>query len=473
MANLKNRFLKKNLTCHHWLGWTGGLALLLFALSGMMHPLMTWTAPQPASLFPPQVVLDAELVAQIPHALKRAEITQAVMIKVVPAESGVLLQVTEHPDQPRRYFDLKSGLELQNYEEQYAIWLARYYTGLDSAPVREVVFQHEFSESYPWVNRLLPVYKITFDTDDHRTAWVYTELSALGSLTNHWKTTIQSVFQWMHTWSWFDEVEHARVLLMMCVLLCLLGMVLTGMAMLFLMNNRKMEAKRKVHRLLAYAIWLPLLMFLSSGMYHLMQSTYGDHHRGMTLNQPIVLSTDRLGGEMKGLKHIQNVQFNGLSLVEGPSGDLLYRFSVSPGKHEQPISMQTRVDGMSIEQPAQYFNAATGKQSEVTDRDMAIYYASKQLGLAQSKVVNAQRVTQFGSYYDFRNKRLPVWQVDYDTERGDILFIDPASGMLVDRVVYTERLESDFFSFFHKWNFLTPWIGRISRDLLMVFILPD
>ena len=61
------------------------------------------------------------------------------MVKVVPAESGVLLQVTEHPDQPRRYFDLDNGVELQDYDEKHAIWLARYYTGIKDAPVRKVV----------------------------------------------------------------------------------------------------------------------------------------------------------------------------------------------------------------------------------------------------------------------------------------------------------------------------------------------
>ena len=79
--------------------------------------------------------------------------------------------------------------------------------------------------------------------------------------------------------------------------------------------------------------------------------------------------------------------------------------------------------------------------------------------------------TRFGAGYDFRNKRLPVWRVDYDSANGDMLYIDPASGILVDRAINTERLESLSFSFLHKWNFLTPMIGRVARDGLIVFIL--
>ena len=332
-------------------------------------------------------------------------------------------------------------------------------------------FQHEFSDAYPWVNRLLPIYKITFDTEDNLTAFIYTELGALGNLTNDWKTAIQSIFQFVHTWSWLDDVEHARVLLMMGLLLSLFGMAATGTAMIFLMKNRKMEKKRKIHRMIAYAIWVPLLMFSSSGIYHLLQYAYGDNHRGLQLYEPIQVMAERFGDDMQWLEQYQTVTLNGLSIVEGPSGDLLYRLSIPQGKHGQSVNQQTRFDGVPIEKPALYFNATTGEESEITDRDMAIYYAGKQLGFDESNIVNTELVTHFGPHYDFRNKRLPVWRVDYDTELGDMLFIDPASGMLVDRLVDAERFESYSFSFLHKWNFLTPLIGRVPRDMLIVLIL--
>ena len=66
MAKLKNAVLKDSVKWHKWLGWTGGLALLLFAISGMTHPLMTWTGPKAASFFPPQAVMQAELASRIP-----------------------------------------------------------------------------------------------------------------------------------------------------------------------------------------------------------------------------------------------------------------------------------------------------------------------------------------------------------------------------------------------------------------------
>lgn len=471
MSMLKRTLVKNSVSWHTRLSWIGGLALFLFAFSGIMHPLMIWTGPKPASFFPPQVSLSAELASRIPVTLENAGIDQAVIVRMVPAESGVLLQITEHPEMPRRYFDLNNSVELPDYDEKHAIWLARYYTGLNNEPVAEVSFLNTFSDAYPWVNRLLPIYKITFDTEDNRTAFIYTELGVLGNLTNDWKIAIQGVFQFIHTWNWLDDLEHTRVLLMMCLLLSLLGMSVTGIAMILLLKNREMQKKRKAHRMVAYVIWLPLLMFSTSGIYHLLQYAYGDNHRGLQLSKPIAVTKERFGDNMKWLEQYKNIELNGLSIVEGPSGNLLYRLSIPQGKHGQSLGRQTRFDGVPIEKPALYFNAATGEESDISDRDMAIYYAGEQLAYNESNIVNTQLVTHFGPDYDFRNKRLPVWRIDYDAEAGDMVFIDPANGMLVDRLIDAESFESYAFSFLHKWDFLTPFIGRIPRDLLVVLIL--
>lgn len=102
---------------------------------------------------------------------------------------------------------------------------------------------------------------------------------------------------------------------------------------------------------------------------------------------------------------------------------------------------------------------------------MALHYAGQQLGLDKALITDTQIITRFGAHYDFRNKRLPVWRIDYDTPKGDKVFIDPATGMLVDRLVNTARYEGYSFSALHKWSFLTPFTGRKTRDVMIVIIL--
>jgi len=43
--------------------------------------------------------------------------------------------------------------------------------------------------------------------------------------------------------------------------------------------------------------------------------------------------------------------------------------------------------------------------------------------------------------------------------------------MLVDHTANMERLEGFSFSMLHKWNFITPLIGRENRDIIMSAIL--
>lgn len=468
---LRNIIVRKSISYHKILSWVGGVALLLFAISGIMHPVMSWTGPKGASFFPPQTIMQAELAANIPNVLEQNAINQVIMAKIVPSQQRTVLQVTEYNDKPRRYFNLGTGEELIGYDETHAIWLARYYTGIKNAEISDVTFQTAFDGAYPWVNRLLPVYKIQFDTEDNRTAFIYTELGALGNLTNDYKTTMQSIFGFLHTFNWLNDYENPRVILMLLLLLTLFAIVLTGTLMVFMMKSRKMPLKRKLHRLVSYIIWLPLLLFTFSGIYHLLQYSYVDSKRGLQLGESFKIDTKQFTDGVDWLANYSDVKLNGISIIEVDEGKLLYRLSIPQGRQAMKIGRQQRFDGMPLEKPAIYFDVATGLESDITDKEMAIYYASKRVGLDSSLITGTHLVTHFSPNYDFRNKRLPVWQVSYNTEAGDKLFIDPASGILVDRLVNVEKYESYSFSFLHKWNFLSPFVGRMPRDIIIVIVL--
>lgn len=149
MVALKKIVLKKSIQWHQWFGWTGGLALLIFALSGLSHILMSWTGPKATAFYPPQAVMKTTYITAIPAILEKHGIKKTIVVKIVPAENGPVLQVTEHNDRPRRYFDLSSYEEIQGYDKQQALWLARYYTGLQKKDIQEVTFQTEFDAAYP------------------------------------------------------------------------------------------------------------------------------------------------------------------------------------------------------------------------------------------------------------------------------------------------------------------------------------
>lgn len=474
---------------HRLLSWVGGAILLLFTFSALLHPLMSWTGPKAAKFYAPKMTLSAAQVSNIPEVLKNSGIAKASTVQVVPSEQGAVLQVTPYKEsdnraEPRRYFDLNTAQPLLNYDAKQAAWLARHYTGLADAEITEQTFQTQFDHAYPWVNRLLPVYKVSFDTPDNKTAYIHTELGALAGLSNDWKTRVQGLFRTLHTFSWIDNSstasETVRLLLMVSALIVLGLMALTGAALVFTLKSRKMPKKRKVHRLLAYAIWLPLFMFTFSGLYHLIYNAYDsvdspNAQQFLRVSKPLDISVfaDDMALNTDWLEEYEGTQFHQVSLVAGNTDNaLLYRLSLPKDKvSNQPVTRKARFQGMTTEKPAIYV-AATGKHqgqtSDVTDKDMAVFYARSHIPDAQ--VTGQTLITHFSPDYDFRNKRLPVWRVDFNTPSSDKVFIDPATGMLIDRLDNAGRYEGYSFSFLHKWNFLRP-IGRQNRDIVIVLFL--
>lgn len=471
MPSIKQHIVRNSHAWHRLLGWIGALALLIFALSGITHPLMSWTGPRAASFFPPQLKVHGAELTHLPQILTRHGIAQAIMVKVVPTERGAALQVTEQPQAARRYFDLQSGEEWPGYDAQQALWLARFYTGLAQAPIKAIHHQTEFDDAYPWVNRLLPVYRIRFDTPDERTAFIYTELGALAGLTNDWKTALQSIFRALHTFSWLEGQENARVLLMMALLLALLAMSATGTAMVLLIKNRTLPKQKKVHRLIGYIAGIPILLFTLSGLYHLLTSAYDESPRGLQLGPPMMLNAAQLGRLDNWLAQHAHQSFNNLSLIQGPDARLLLRASLPQGRAGQAIERGHHFDGQTTEKAALYIDAHTGSPTTITDEDMAVHYAQTRFGLAPGQIKQVTPIERFGVHYDFRNKRLPVWQIETHRPQGDRLFIDPATGMLVDRLIDSARFESYSFSFLHKWNWLKPLVGAGPRDVVIVLIL--
>lgn len=462
--------LMRSIRWHRGLSWLGGITLLLFAVSGISHTVMTWTGPRAVTFFPPKTTVQAHHVRRIPAILQHHSIDRAMVVKIVPSDTGALLQVTTSDQSPRRYFNLVSGEEMPSHDAVQAVWLARYYTGLTHASVESIAFQTQFDGTYPWVNRLLPVYRVTFDTPDKLTAFIYTELGALASLTNTNKNRLKTLFQALHTWHWLDGFAHARVVLMLILLGSLIGMAITGVAMVMRMANRTMPRVRTWHRWISIIIWFPILAFSASGTYHLLQHAYSTHPLGVRLVHPMVLTRDRWGHDVTWLNQYEAVQVNGISLVEH-NNRLLYRLSAPHPRSDQAVSRQRRYDGTPIEASAQYVDALQGRLTTLTDADVAQSLVQRYMGISSADGIETTRVTRFGATYDFRNKRLPVWQVTLNNSDNTMVFVDPATGILVDQNTARDRYERYAFSMLHKWHFLQSWLGRMGRDIVIMGVL--
>lgn len=453
---------------HRRLGWIGAAALLLFGISGLTHPLMTWFGPQPAAFFPPQAHFEGREIAALPNILARHQITHAQQVKILPTFDGNVLQVTPDKQAPRRYFDLATGLERPDFDRHHAEWLARHYTRLDDEPIRTLTLQTRFDHAYPEVNRLLPVWKVVFDNDDNLTAFVHTELNALAALGNTTRTAQQALFRNLHSFSWLGEWEGLRVIVLTTLTLSLIGLGLAGLVLVFALPARRTgNQPQRWHRYLGLVLWLPLLAFAFSGLCHLLHHSGPVATAGFQPAQPLDLTPlwqQKSDFLPEPLAQGQTAALNSVTLLATPQGELLLRLAQPAGTMGEHVHQHARFDGTAAEQPSQLIPLTGDRHQRWSDRTLARQFAAWHLQLDASTLAEAELVTRFGPDYDFRNKRLPVWRVSHG---GGSAFIDPANGALVDRVTRPDRWEGLSFSHLHKWNFLTPLLGREGRDLLV------
>jgi PepSY-associated TM region len=465
---------------HLSFAWFGGLALLIWGLSGVTHPIMSWTGPEAAKFFPPRLSADLPNLLSPLEVLQRANLKQATQVRVMASFDEPVLQVTETSTAPRRYFSLKTGAELLNRDQEQALWLAKYYTGLESAPISSVRLQTAFDADYPYVNRLLPVWRIEFNTPDQRRVFIYTELNALAAQHNTSRYMLQAVFQTLHTWSFLDGYANAQAVIIGGFMIALMGMAVTGTLMIFSFKRRPIpDGKRRWHRRIAYIIWLPIFALSSSGFFHLLQSHFGGVKLGMQSGAPMSLSAAQAAPLDVWRAAAGSGAANALSFVQGPEG-LVIRVerpalqamepdpsAADPHAHHKPVTREERFKGKSTRGDVVYYNAVSGAVLPNYDTVMARHLAVTLGGAKPEDILAIEPITRFGMGYDFRNKRLPVWEVSLNDASKRSLFIDSGANFLVDQATQMQRIESWSFSTLHKWTFLP----RAWQDASLVSLI--
>lgn len=481
-ANNKVRVARWAVSKHQWLALAGGVSLLIWGLSGLTHIWMVLFGPQQAVFMPPVqpvMLADARPVAE---TLAAAGIEKAIAVRTVPGPEGALYQVTTGEMDERRYFAPSTGQELRGQDARQAEYLARHYLK-ETRPVASITLQTAFDDDYPWVNRLLPVWVVRFAGDDGLVAYVHTETGSLAAVNNNAKIVQQRIFRWLHNWDWIPErLDGLRVAVVAALVGGLVALAITGVMMLVsIRRSSRLPGARGWHRIAGYVLALPLLLFSTSGIYHLVQFAIDPPVNQLRMPKPLNLASGRFPIERDWARITGGQTVRGLSLVEGPQGQPLYRLDPEKGAmamggehdhhdHSPPPATSTeirkaRFDGVRPDAPPIYVDAATGDVLPLADRDLAISVARRFVG-PDVPLKEATLVTRFGVDYDFRNKRLPVWKMDFAAPVKASLFVDTATGALVDRVADWQKPERWVFSLAHKWNFLFP-LGKLTLNMVV------
>lgn len=409
---------------HRRLAWVAASAALVWAASGILHPVIVWTGPKPAAFAPPPSAFGPAALPAPAALLAGAGLVDAEQLRYLAIDDRPVLQVQRGSSPERVYLDAASGELLSDADREQAIRLARHYAGEPQAEVREARLQTRFDADYPAVNRLLPVWRIDFAREDGLAVWIDTGGDRLGTLSGSRKRSLQRLFQILHKLSPLDGLPLLRDLLIGLFSSALLLTAGAGAALLLRRGGR--VPARRWHRRLGWLAVLPALAFPASGLFHLLAY---EGSRPLAALPP--LATTAFSAVPFKVQDEPVREALSLALPSGPGW--LLRLADGSGTRSRYV-------------------AADGRALAEDEAALVRHWAAAHFGIAEAEVATPERIARFTAEYGFANKLLPVWRVAGPND--EIAFFDPASGRLSAAIRPLNLAEGAAFDWLHKGHWL-------------------
>jgi hypothetical protein len=410
---------------HRRLAWVAGAVAVLWAATGFLHPIMSWTAPRPAVQSPPIHAVGLDGLAPPGAMLAAQDVDTVSAVRLIEAEGRRVWLATAPGRSARIAVDAETGALAPDAERALAIALARAFARTD-APVAFAEVRDRFSNAYPSVNRILPIWEVRFATPDGLSLYVDPGADRLVTTSNTLRRTLLLVFQNVHALRFLEAWPLARQAIITVLIGTLLATTLFGIVLSF---SAKGKAMRRVHRWLAFAAAPFVLTFASSGLFHLLAAERAAPITPAAFSAADLSATPRLFG----------APVANLIATANSEGGAIWRAAAQ--------------DGAGL-----YFGA-DGALLALTDAERARNIA--RLGTE----ADVAQINAFSAEYGFVNKRLPVTRV---AAGGRVVFVDVSEGVIAARAPSPlGRFEAWVFDTIHKWSFADP-IGKRNRDMLMM-----
>lgn len=489
---------KKIYKWHRTLSLIIAIPVFLWAVSGFMHPVMTNIRPRIASqtyALPP--IDSGQLKVPLGRALEAHGITVFTNLHIVQMGGQQFYQVlmdTAHQD--IRYISTVSGRLLQDGDRLYAQFLARkFLSGSGNKTVQEPEAVSDmdccvraalnvknspgakisgvkkltcFEGAYKYINRLLPVYEVSFNRADGIRVYVETAESRYAYAVDDRRIAFDHFFGWFHTWEWMNALGSAKYFFMVLITAIALLTTLMGLYIFFTTNTKKagtplLKARRN-HRYTSVVAALFTLMFTFSGGFHALKSALPGEP--LPAARPLRFSAPAIRFDFAKLNAIAGYQgICRLSLCR--IGNSTY-WQVQPYV-QQPDQPADLMKSMSVQpDPVMYIDAEKDQLLQQGDSLHAVYLAQVFNKNRPGTIDSVSRVNRFTDEYNFINKRLPVWKVSFATKGHERFYIETKTGVLAADIRDQDLIEGYSFALLHKHHFM-DWGGKTLRDISTCF----
>lgn len=470
--------------------------VLLWAVSGFLHPIMTNVRPKLATQALPQVAVDSSHIkVTVQEALLRNRVDSIYSVRLVHIDTNWFYQVKTTRDEELQYYSTLNGKQLKKGDWLYAQYIARQF--LEGAPapsvpsaaaaepgaahdccdaaascvlyttkgagVADVSVVNAFDGEYKSINRLLPVYKVSFHREDGVRVYVETGQSRFAAAIDNRRAAFTRFFTLVHTFGWLDMLSNGR--LWVEILFTVLAFATTVMGIYIFCITKTKRGKgngvsraRVYHRITGIVASLFTLGFTFSGAWHAFSRVNEVPDEVHTVLTPI--ATTAVQGSFAALQQQARGQVVNIGLVQQRDGLYWQVYQAAAGgKSGAPKDL---MKAMKVEAPrVAYVSVAGLVLLQKGEEQYARYLAQGFTGYAPADVVSVTQVTHFTEEYNFADKRLPVWRIAYRS--GERVYVETASGVMAKLLTDAELYEDYSFALLHKHHFM-DFAGKQWRD---------
>jgi len=117
-----------------------------------------------------------------------------------------------------------------------------------------------------------------------------------------------------------------------------------------------------------------------------------------------------------------------------------------------------------------YFSATDGKQLLNGEQLYAAYLGRYFLGDSTSKIKSITKVTSFGGEYQYVNRLLPVWKLDFDRKDQMDVYVETAQSRLANYNDSNRKVFLWLFSNFHSFAFIANITNNTFRYIVILVL---
>lgn len=480
-SKLKKR-LKQNIYKYHkYLAFFTILPVIFWSLSGIMHPMMShfFKSEIAKEYLENQKIDTTKINFTLKEVLTKNKIESIKNFRIVSFKNQQFYQVKNSKNE-FMYFNTQTSNLLKNGDNLYAEWLSRYFLNDNISKVSSNIILTKFDNQYKYINRYLPVHKISFDRNDDMEIYIETSSSKLATFNPKSRQIFIWFFDTFHNFSFIEKIsnEYARIILVgfsLSIILCsaISGLIIYGLfwKQFKKINSTTSELKaRKNHRKLGLLFSFFTFAFVLSGLFHIIKKW--EPNTITSLVYEPIFKTKSINFDIKKLSINWNEDINfGLVYFKNQTYvrsviKKIEKSDLTDSKNKPKITYDVNYYNLNelhknedLEvKYAQFLVEKLNEKHHFLDRNLLVESNQKEV-----EILNDFDKKEYG----FVNKRLPVIKISYNTPENYTFFIETNTSRIAAKVNNYDRAEGYTFAVLHKFLYL-EWAGKPIRDFATV-----